>query len=92
MLAPPLRLNRKEGKHFFNLLIGGASDHEEFTFQTLDDDQTRTDKHLTICRRRTGTASPDGTPITSEVRLASDLRRECWRTGYSETRQVNHTA
>jgi hypothetical protein len=47
VLAPLLRLDRKEARRFFDLLIGGASDDEEFTFQTIDDDQTRKDKRLT---------------------------------------------
>jgi RepB DNA-primase from phage plasmid len=46
MLAPPLHLDRTEAKRFFDLLLGGVSDDEEFTFQTLDDNQMRADKQL----------------------------------------------
>lgn len=46
MVAPRL-LDSRQAKRFLDVLVGGASDHEEFTFQTLDDDHTRKDFQLT---------------------------------------------
>ena len=43
MLAPRLQLDADQAKRFLDALVGGASAAEEFTFQTLDDDQTRKD-------------------------------------------------
>jgi hypothetical protein len=47
MLARDLPLDRAEADRFLDLLLGASSDQEKFTFQTLDDNQTRKDGRLT---------------------------------------------
>ncbi|MGE4257248.1 MAG: DNA-primase RepB domain-containing protein [Xanthobacteraceae bacterium] len=47
LLVPTrLRLDVDQAKRFLDTLVGSASNDEEFTFQTLDDDQTRKDPSL----------------------------------------------
>src|SRR5262245_26980844 len=47
MRASHLHFDVKQAKCFLDQLVGGASDDERFTFQTLDDDQTRKEPQLT---------------------------------------------
>jgi hypothetical protein len=46
MRVSELQFDMKQAQRFLDELVGRANHDEEFTFQTLDDDQTRKDYHL----------------------------------------------